>query len=474
MRLALAAIMIFILLSGCVVQEGPKQQICTDGTPAGSCSASKPYFCNASLGLVENASACGCPEGYGAAGSSCEKPKLCSDGTVGGECSGAKPLFCMDGILVGNATLCGCQDNYHVEGSRCTENAKCQDGTYDGRCSPAKPFYCSNGTFVENAGICGCPEDYLAKGESCEKIIRCSDGTISGGCTANKPLYCLNGTFVSRSSICGCLEEQVEQGEGCVSIYETGEKEGIFGYVLRGDKKTITIPVYYGLDSYQANISRYYYCNPECPSDIELEMKYIDEPKQRDKLLGLVDRISSMASTNDDRARMAISLVQNIPYDTGKLDVLNATGRYPYEVLYDDLGICEEKSHLLAFLLRELGYGTALLKYDAEDHMAVGIKCADDYAYRGTGYCFVETTVPSIITFSEANYSIAGRLLSAPEVLKVSDGAEFNAAEEYSDANEWERIGTVADESPGRRIPVDLYNEWQDLVQKYGIQVENG
>jgi hypothetical protein len=274
--------------------------------------------------------------------------------------------------------------------------------------------------------------------------------------------------------VCGCPNEYAEQGDGCVSVYEIGAKEGSFDYVLRGTKKTITIPVYLGLKEYQANISRYYYCNPNCPTDLELEMKYINEPKQQDRLLDVVDSIRKRTSNSDDQARIAISIVQNIPFDTSKLDIINVSVvRYPYEVLYDDMGICGEKSHLLAFFLRELGYGVALFKYDAEDHMAVGIKCAEAYAYRDTGYCFVETTVPSIMTYSEGNYSITGHLLSAPEVLKVSDGAEFNAAEEYGDAQEWKQINAVAEASPDRAVPSDMYSEWVSLVQKYGMKVGN-
>jgi hypothetical protein len=461
----------FAILLGCVIQGGQKNWTCSDGTAPESCSFSKPLICAANGSLVEDSARCGCPDGYKASGISCERLKTCSDGTVENSCSKSKPLYCMDGILVANVTACGCPDNYHEEGGKCAENRKCPDGTYEDRCSPAKPLLCMNGTFAERASICGCPDNFSIKGEKCDRIIMCSDGTISGSCTAGKPTYCLNGTFVSRSSICGCPEEHVEQGEGCVSIYELNAKEGDFEYVLRGNEKTITMPVYQSLKDYLASISRYYYCTPDCPTALELEMKYIDEPKERDKLLVLADSIRKRSGNSDEQARMAISLVQNIPFDNAKLNNTGATGRYPYEVLYDDMGVCGEKSHLLAFLLREMGYGVALLKYDSQNHMAIGIKCSDRYDYLGTGYCFIETTVPAIMTYSEGDYAGVVGELSNPTVLKVSDGAEFNAAEEYADAQQWKTINDAADASGGR-VSDDMYNEWVMLVDKYGIHVE--
>jgi predicted nucleic acid binding AN1-type Zn finger protein len=463
---------VLAIACGCIAEEGGKNVTCGDGTPYGQCSPSRPYFCNYGS-LMPEISSCGCPSGYKASGDACERIRNCWDGTKDGECSLSKPLYCLGGVLMANASGCGCPANSHAEGGRCIENRRCGDGTYDGTCSVSKPLYCDNGTFAQRAGVCGCPEGYEARNDTCERIILCSDGTRAGGCTANRPLYCDNGTFVSRASVCGCQDEYVQQGEGCLSVYELGAGIGNLSYVLRGVHKEIRIPIYSGLNEYQANLSRYYVCGKECPSDLELDMKYIDEPKQRDNLLDLVDRIQASAQSQDDMARIAISLVQNIPYDTEKAALIDASSRYPYEVIYDDMGICGEKSMLLAFLLRELGFGVSLLEYKSEDHMAVGIKCDGAYDYLGTGYCFVETTVPIMPTFSNGDYGPNGKLKSVPSVLKVSDGSEFSAAEDYKDAQEWDRINGVAESSPGRQLTSELYDDWQGLVAKYGIPVES-
>ena len=60
-----------------------------------------------------------------------------------------------------------------------------------------------------------------------------------------------------------------------------------------------------------------------------------------------------LSKSKDEQLRIAVSLVQNIPYDwdnyyTGEL------GKYPYEVLYQNKGVCGEKSQLIIFLLREV------------------------------------------------------------------------------------------------------------------------
>lgn len=95
---------------------------------------------------------------------------------------------------------------------------------------------------------------------------------------------------------------------------------------------------------------------------------------QKNSLNELVRQIKLLTANKDDQARIAISLVQNIPYDYSKLGTVSTNVRYPYEVLYENTGICEEKSLLLTYLLRELGYGIVLFEFKQENHMAVGIK----------------------------------------------------------------------------------------------------
>ncbi len=101
-----------------------------------------------------------------------------------------------------------------------------------------------------------------------------------------------------------------------------------------------------------------------------------------------------IASNNDSVAAVSIliPLVQNIPYDYNT-SIDNVTYRkYPYETLYTDTGVCDEKSVLLDKLLEKLGYGIALFDYPQMDHMTAAIQCPLNESNYGSGYCAIETT----------------------------------------------------------------------------------
>jgi len=74
----------------------------------------------------------------------------------------------------------------------------------------------------------------------------------------------------------------------------------------------------------------------------------IEELMQKPLIRDFVDCIDTLANC-DDRARIAISLVQNIPYDETE------NYRHSYGVLYDNTGDCYDKSILMIYLLKELG-----------------------------------------------------------------------------------------------------------------------
>ena len=129
--------------------------------------------------------------------------------------------------------------------------------------------------------------------------------------------------------------------------------------------------------------------------------------------------------------------------------------------------MCREKSGLLAFLLREIGYETALFHYIPERHMTAAIKCPLQYSYKNTGYCFIETTEPIMATYVPKEYVEIGELKSEPEIIKINDGNSFDSVkEEYDDARELERINKIGSVLE----PID-YASWRDLMKKYGIHV---
>jgi hypothetical protein len=345
---------------------------------------------------------------------------------------------------------------------------RCDDGTHYDRCSKDKPYFCQNGSLILRASDCGCPDGFRVVEDKCEEIPKCNDGTLDGKCSSNKPYFCNNGTFILKASLCGCPKEEIAVGDSCVSKYQIGPAVRTLEYVVRGERGEIKYTSYSGLNDYLKRLPRSYICNPVCPTDEEIQLRYLDEKQQRKLLRGLVDQIKSETNDSDEQVRIAVSLVQHIPYDWEGLTTNSLNNRYPYEVIYDNKGVCGEKSKLLAFILRELGYGVVLFEYSNENHMAVGIKCPKEYSYLNSGYCFIESTSPTIITDSEGEYLGAGKLNSIPTVISISDGISFNSvSEEYNDAQEWNKIGNM-----GSVLNNYWYGRWYKLVNKYGMEID--
>ncbi len=158
-----------------------------------------------------------------------------------------------------------------------------------------------------------------------------------------------------------------------------------------------------------ASIDNYYKSDPK--KQFMSYESYVSEAKEDKTLEDLTGKIEAKAQdlglNPDQTADLATCFVQNIPYDSAKAKVVlsNAPSdkfskvanndyfdRFPYETLYDNEGICTDKSYLEAALLKQMGYGTALLTFDVEHHMAVGIKVPSGYSSFNTGYGYIETT----------------------------------------------------------------------------------
>jgi hypothetical protein len=270
--------------------------------------------------------------------------------------------------------------------------------------------------------------------------------------------------------------------------YETGLTSKIFAYVLRGKSATINVILYSGVydeissKERPAACIRYNYDTSPCTNEEirQYYLKYLDDPDQKKYLDSLVKSIESASSVKDDQARIAISLVQQIPYDYNKFSRLSSSTsasiektRYPYEVLYDGKGVCSEKSVLLAYLLRGLGYGVVLFEFPSENHMAVGIKSSAPYDFKNSGYAFVETAEPTIPTDDQEMYVGVGKLTTTPTIFAVSDGISFNSiVEEYKDAKTFNQIQLLS-KSSGGIIEQNYYYAWLSLVQKYGLKIGN-
>lgn len=289
---------------------------------------------------------------------------------------------------------------------------------------------------------------FLNKIRGGEETLSCGDGTPYGSCSSTKPYFCLEGVLELRTSSCGCPDVLIQQGENCVSKYQTDPKVVELNYILDGEQGVIDFLVYEGMANYLSGLSRsIFHDTGEIPSRADFKLKKIDEEEQRGLLLPLVKKIQDLTSDEEDQARIAISLVQNIPFGFSEKEVKLGGGktlnysRYPYEVLYDMKGICGEKSELLAFLLRDLGYGIAFFYHADENHESLGIKCPVEQSLGGTGYCFVETTGPAIITDDSIEYVGGIELNSEPEVIPISTGTSLGKnLYEYGDAKTMKKL----------------------------------
>jgi hypothetical protein len=241
---------------------------------------------------------------------------------------------------------------------------------------------------------------------------------------------------------------------------KTGAVLKSFPYVIKGEHGEVNITMYEGAASEIAKEDPYSYVGEK-----DRYQKFIDLPVQDAFLDPLVEAIREKTSDPDDQARIAVSLVQQIPYDQKMLDQGTLEIRYPYQTLLDDKGVCCEKSVLLAYILHKLGYGVALFDFENEKHTAVGISVTPEYAYKNTGYAFIETTTPLIISDGNGDYPAFGRIRSFPEVLPAGEGKVFSSVhEEWNDSREWDRLN-----SQGPVLDRVDYSSWQSLCRKYGI-----
>ncbi|WP_292729137.1 transglutaminase domain-containing protein [Methanoculleus sp.] len=242
---------------------------------------------------------------------------------------------------------------------------------------------------------------------------------------------------------------------------ETGQKTINYPYVLRGRSGLIRFDTYRGVNDY---LSTKYPASFADERDYWLQ--FTDESIQDRYLRQLADNIRAAETDREDQARAAISMVQKIPYIGYSYDT---AAKYPYHVLYHQNGDCDEKSLLLAYLLRDLGYGVAVFEFEQESHMAVGVRAPERYCYGKTGYAFIETTVPTIPTDAGGEYGEAEvKLKSDPKVFVVADGDSFEGIwREHTDAAEWNRIRSM-----GRELDPYNYGRYRNLAQAYGIPYE--
>lgn len=302
----------------------------------------------------------------------------------------------------------------------------------------------------------------------------CGDESFNGFCSEIKPYYCFNDVLLENASFCGCSENLIAKEESCFSEYKNNPMEIKLKYFIRGEEKEINFTVYKDMADYLATISREIsYSGEEIPSREDFKLKKLNEINQNQLLMPLVVEIQNLAKDKEEQMRIAVSIAQNIEWGFSNKtssfghNKLNYS-RYPYEVLQDSQGVCGEKSELLAFLLRELGFDIALFYNQLENHESLGIKCPEKYSWYNSGYCFVETTGPSIITDTSIEYIGGLKLSSEPEIIFISDGISLGEdLYEYKDAKDLMRIREKILETG--KINILDRKKLDKLEEKYGL-----
>ena len=347
---------------------------------------------------------------------------------------------------------------------------KCGDGTFNEYCSLTKPYFCDNASLVGNPETCGCPDGFKLYGEAC---------------VFNSDYLCNNKVQLGSSIFCGCPDAINLSSENVFSLnhkcefkYNSSTENMSFNYLISGVNGNLSFEFRQSVLDNLLSLPRFkVYSGNETPRRDDFKIANIDNSLQTEFLMPLVLEIENKyPDSKDMQAKVAISLVQNIPY-TGSASVklfgreLNIS-RYPYEVLGENKGSCEDKSELLAFLLKRMGFGVTLFYFQQENHESVGIKCPVEESYLGTGYCFVEATEPSPISFSTGNYLDVGggigKLESKPEFILIGDGISLSKnIPDYNDAKELsaltDKIGSVGALNPVEELKMN------NLRKKYGL-----
>lgn len=170
------------------------------------------------------------------------------------------------------------------------------------------------------------------------------------------------------------------------------------GYYNRTYQWTYKDTTWTSTISLSASLYNYYKSQPHDRQSnyAEYALSDYDRPSMKSLINMFNDAGSKAGYTKYDDVMNVVTFVQALPYTSDKVTTgYDEYPRYPVETLVDDGGDCEDTSILTAALLSEMGYGVVLLEFPG--HMAVGVKCSDDYPgtyyeYKGAKYFYLETT----------------------------------------------------------------------------------
>jgi hypothetical protein len=177
----------------------------------------------------------------------------------------------------------------------------------------------------------------------------------------------------------------------------------VFDWEYKGVKYTLTETLYQSMYEYYKSQPKAFSYTGELKSNWEDEYygMFLTRAQNDESIAVLAKDLQALGKkhqlSNDQIVDLTLAFVQTITYDDAKAkNILAQTGSetmlYPYETLFEQAGVCSDKSLLATVLLREMGYGTAIFAYEQDNHMAIGIECPKESSTYGSGYCYGETT----------------------------------------------------------------------------------
>lgn len=185
---------------------------------------------------------------------------------------------------------------------------------------------------------------------------------------------------------------------GIYPLWPTGKKVETLTCSYKSKNLKIDVPVYGNVSNYYKNLpnqekylndgdfSKFVYTNPKDKTVSTLSSQ-------------IYSMIRSMSLGDDQALELATCFVQNIPYDNQKYEqVVKIAGntadteQFPYETLYNNKGICTDKAYLGSAVLKEMGYGTAIMYFPNDHHMSLGISVPSGYTSFNSNYAIMDVT----------------------------------------------------------------------------------
>ncbi len=186
-----------------------------------------------------------------------------------------------------------------------------------------------------------------------------------------------------------CNTDFTEETETLYFEGDYGDIENFFEFEIYKHKYNVEISFDQEIiDSYKNAVRTLsYYVDEATPTTEDFYNVFLNDDQDLYLLQGILETLRNRSiGTDYDIVQMIVGFVQTITYDEYAADV-----NYPYETMAFNKGDCDEKSILLCKLLNLEGYNSCLFVYEKEQHMAVGLKVADQGYYRN-GYVFIEST----------------------------------------------------------------------------------